>query len=516
MSDPRVRVVARAGDADETEVVAALDKTVQVVLAHVEPPWRHQVLALALVDLLARLFPRISLICPEGALAHQDLPAGQESLLDRLQGARAHALTRPATPGEVFATVVIGAGAEGDVYADADGWVSYLGQTPSKLSPDADSRIAIGPLVAACRAASQVAQLALGDLLRVTERVESAYTSALTYTTSTEPFNDPNPPAPTDLDAVLVGGGSIGGATVYAFGRQPGLRGRLAVVDPDALAPHNPDRAILATREQAQAQPFKAAVARNALAHHNDLTVEAHCLRFEAFVASRPRSARLPTVLSAVDSVASRREIQDAVPLEVINAACGPEEINLSGHVTGKGACVYCIHLPAVLDGERILLRLISRATGMPPPQVFQLLDQKVPLQPVQLRAIEQHRGLNRGALSDYAGEALEVLYRSELIYGETQVRTASGAPAAVAAPHITALAGFLLAGEALKAGGGEPYRPYRLGPGESLVRAVKYEESLLRSPLARLLSSPKRWEGTECLCRSRRRLRILAERYGV
>jgi hypothetical protein len=202
--------------------------------------------------------------------------------------------------------------------------------------------------------------------------------------------------------------------------------------------------------------------------------------------------------------------------LGVINAACGPEEINVSGHVTDAGPCLYCLHIPSVLDEDRVLLKLIVRATGIPARQVFQLLDQKAPLQPVHLRAIERHRQLGPGALADYDGATVDALYRAAFVYGETEVQTATGAPTAVAAPYITALAGFLLAAEALKAAGGEPYRQYRLGPGETDVAAVKYEESLLRSPCARMLSNPQRWNGSECLCRSRRRLRILRERYCV
>jgi hypothetical protein len=88
-----------------------------------------------------------------------------------------------------------------------------------------------------------------------------------------------------------------------------------------------------------------------------------------------------------------------------------------------------------------------------------------------------------------------------------------------VAAVFVTALAGFVLAGfvlagEALKAGGGEAFVPYRLGvPGQL---GTKHEESLFHSPNTSLVAPARRHEGSACLCRSPRRLRIMRQRYGL
>lgn len=85
---------------------------------------------------------------------------------------------------------------------------------------------------------------------------------------------------------------------------------------------------------------------------------------------------------------------------------------------------------------------------------------------------------------------------------------------AAVAAPWVTALAGILLAGEALKSTSGELAR-WRLGPANDSP-AIKYAENPYNTPTDALLSRPERWEGDECLCRSPRRLELLRRRYGL
>jgi molybdopterin/thiamine biosynthesis adenylyltransferase len=322
---------------------------------------------------------------------------------------------------------------------------------------------------------------------------------------------------PTEITAALVGAGSIGGAAVYALARTPSLRGDLDIVDDDTLREHNPDRAILATEALAHAGAIKVMVARDALSHHEDLDVRPHRKRFEAFVAARPRELALPLVLSAVDSSQSRREIQEAVPLDVLDAACGVDQVSLSAHRTADGPCIYCLHVGAVLDSARIKYRLIAERTGLPAPVVAQLHVQDVPLSAQHIQAIEQFRRehgdpLATGALNGYIGKTLETLYRERFLYGEVLIGTAGGGQAAVAAPFVTALAGFLLAGEALKAAG-SAFERYRLGT-RGQIGSTMYREDPWSSALNALLTSPPRWEGLECLCRSPLRLRLLHERY--
>lgn len=76
MTDSRLRVIQRGAAADEAEIVALLDQTIEVRLPPGTPQWRHQLIALALVDLLGRIFPRLRIVCDPTAVAHADLPPG--------------------------------------------------------------------------------------------------------------------------------------------------------------------------------------------------------------------------------------------------------------------------------------------------------------------------------------------------------------------------------------------------------------------------------------------------------
>ena len=140
------------------------------------------------------------------------------------------------------------------------------------------------------------------------------------------------------------------------------------------------------------------------------------------------------------------------------------------------GPCVYCLHIESVLASETIRRKLLIRATGFNEELVKRLIVSAAPLELEHLKVIEDHNDLPQGSLSRYRGATLDTLYREALLYGEARVRTASGAEGAVAAPSTTALAGFLLGGEVLKAAGGDAYATYRLGPWGSL--STQYLES--------------------------------------
>lgn len=515
--DRRLRVVAGAQD-DGAQVATMLDAaTIRVVLPEGEVPWRLQVLALTLTDLLSRLFPRIAVDCDPTMAAHPDLPPGPPVLRERLAATARHGglSELPADPTAADVTVYIGAetdatSADPRVVADGGGWVSYIGTEPSALAEgDWGERIPIGPLLAACRAAAQVTGLVLprGD---VPARVPaSVYSDALGYLADERPIDTTPVHSLPVLDAVLVGAGSIGGAAAYTFAHTPALTGTLVVADPQSLESKNLDRALLATAALAQAEEPKATVAHDSLAHLENLTTTAFTGTLQEWVASRPVTAALPLVLAAVDTRDARRSIQDCLPLEVINAACNPVEVHLSSHRTDDGPCMCCLHMEEVLDTATVRVRLIKASTGLNEPMINHYLASEQPMPPQLLRWIEQFRGLPVDALAAYEGRTLEELRVGALLYGATPVSTGTGT-VAVAAPYITALAGVLLAGEALKAATPELHE-HRLGVHGP---AIKYAENPVMGADRAMLTNPPRWTGSECLCRSTRRTRLLAERY--
>jgi hypothetical protein len=508
VSDRRLRMI-RGSEEFGREVLATLDAATVGVHIEADPSAARQVLAEALVDILARLFPRIAITGADGVAVCAELPpaAGGGALRDRLEAVRAQGIT-PQNPGEPDVTVVIGAG-EGEVFCDGSGWQSYLGPVPSLLA-NQSAEVPVGALAAACRAAARVFGIVMERFGEPLPPLESVYWSGLTYKAAGEPIDHPETAAQFAIDAVLAGAGSVGGAAAYTFARVPQLAGELDIVDPQALEPHNPDRAILATEELASARAVKVDVARDALAHL-PLEVRKHQMTLEEWVAERPREARLPLVLCSFDEIEPRRELQDCLPLEVANAACSPDGVMLTGHRTGAGPCIYCVYIAEVLDTERITFKLIVEATGLGAGLVQGLLEQNAPLASVHLEEIEDKRGFARGTLQAYQGRSLIELYEGALMYGEREFEQ-DDAAAAVATPFVTALAGVLLAAEALKAGVGD--RENRLGPWRA--GRDRYDESLAASAANAYTSTVPRWPDARCLCRSTRRERILRARYGL
>jgi len=506
--DRRLRLI-RGSEQFAEAIVERLDNlTIEVRIsdAHL---WHRQVLGIALVDLLGRLFPRLVFTGVDTA-AHPHLPPGPADLRLRLHEAHSHGIG-PQEPGEPALVIGIGSGVA-DFFCDAAGWQSYLGPTPSELPADGSADVPVGAVAAACRAAARAFAVAMQPFGQVPPALEVVYSSALTYETAGRPMASPELAPPRLILAGLMGAGSIGGAAAYVWARVPDLAGALDVIDYQALEPHNPDRALLATRAAAEARLAKVKVASDALAHHSGLVVRAHQQTLAAWVANRQREDALPLVLCAFDSVEARRELQDSLPLEVINAACGAERVVVSGHRTGDGPCLYCLYVGDVLDTENITFKLIVAATGLPDRTVQGLLEHHVPLTVAHIEQIERRGGLARGALARYVGHELIELYQAELRYGEAALGRGDDR-AAVALPFVTALAGTLLAGEALKAGDAE-YQDYRLGP--FVPSRTRYEEDLFVSAATALVTPVARWEGSECLCRSTRRQRLLVERYGL
>lgn len=524
MSDRRLRVLSGSGsgaDADMSSLIGVLDSARITVRVPDEPTWQQQALLITLVDLLGRLLPRVAVIVDSALPAAPQLPPGPALLRGRVEDARAHGgLTTP--EGDATGTtVIVQIGVDdlarpADLHTDGHGWQSYLGTEPSRLTDRAETSTVVGPLAAACRAAAAVMCRVLttnstAAAHAILATPPSCYSSALTYDWSPNPLEEPVMTS-TAVRALLVGAGSVGGAAVYTLGYTPGIHGDLTVIDPQCLEDHNPDRALLATAAAAVAHRPKVDVAVDTLAHHERLVVIPHQGTVTGYHATLDRSTALPVVLAAVDSAHSRRAIQDCLPLEVINAACHPHEITVSGHCTDDGPCVCCLHMADVLNRDRVTARLIARKTGIPERAVFGLLAGSIPLTDTHIAGIEQNIGLAHGALAGYTGRTLLQLWREQLLYGVTPVTSDTGATVVVAAPYITALAGVLAAGELLKVGNPSAAE-LRLGP---TGHAIVYREDPAAGASYRMLSKPDRWPTSECLCRSARRLRIMRERYGL
>jgi hypothetical protein len=511
LSDPRFRHLTGVAEPD-AESQRRLGQPVVVRVAP-DPTWARQLAAICLVDLLGRLAPDIRLELDAGIPVHPALPPGPDLLIDRLEQARGHSLIVPeSSTVDPVLTVVIGATSDADIFVDGDGWLSYLGETPGLLAA-ADDTNPIGPLAAACRGTSQVIQQLLGDRLPATTRVPDSYWSALTLGPVDGPEAE-NPPL-TDpvIDALLMGAGSIGGATTYTFARVPRLSGNLVVTDPERLEDRNSLKALLARRDGIHALARKVDIAEAELAHLR-LNVDPIAGTLADYVACGPPARPLPLSLCAVDSVLARRELIDHMPLEALNAACGDTHIVISGHRTDDGPCIYCLYIGDVLDANATRARMIHDATGLPPGLIDQYRIRRVRLSLPVLDTIAKYREIPPGSLAHREGLTLDELFDEDFLYGEVRLKNKDGAVSGtMQLTFVPALAGVLLAAEALKAFA--PHlQEHRLGP-DNASGDAEYAETLLLAPVG-MRSPLHRWPTSECLCKSVRRLRLMRERYGL
>lgn len=506
-ADRRVRFLS-GNDADMQEVLDRLDGATIAILLPERPSWHEQVLAITLVDLLGRLFSRLAL---PATAAHADpaLPPGPAALSERLESSRAHGGLAPAAPGPPGLTIAVGdADGPADLHVAATGWQTYLGPAPGRLPPPAD-RCPVGPIAAACRAAAAAFTALLGGLAARPQQTPG-YADILTYARGPDPLPEGDRPTPVVLNAVLVGAGSVGGAAIHTLSYLPGLDGTLTVVDPQQLDPDNPDRALLATAAAAAARTAKVDVARDALAHHHCAVVPARKTVTQWHAEQPPRTA-LPLVLTAVDSPEARRAIQDCLPHHLLNAACSANEVQISGHVTGNGPCACCLHMPQLTDRQTARKKMIAAATGLLEEHVSQLVTLGIPLEHQHLQQIERTQALPAGALGQYLRRPLLDLWNDRLVYGGSPVRAGGAVRGIVANAFVTALAGVLLAAEALKHDNPIDGQ-MALGPDSD----TQYRESPYAGPLNGAFENPPRWPTHECLCRSTRRALIASEIYGT
>ena len=240
-----------------------LGQPVRLTVGGSDPSWRHQLAAIALADLLGRFCTHLTIDCDPATSAHPALPPGPALLLERLRGAanNGSGARPPQDVPTAVVSVAVAAGDSADIYVDGSGWISYVGTEPGSALPD-ESTVVIGPLSAACRAASWVHQRLLGDLRVGRPQDPQSWWSALTLQALNAAPDDVGPSLqePT-IDALLMGAGSIGGATVYALARTPRLTGSLEVIDPETLETRNALKALLARQADVTAAAPKAQVA---------------------------------------------------------------------------------------------------------------------------------------------------------------------------------------------------------------------------------------------------------------
>jgi hypothetical protein len=354
MPDPRIELLAEtAGHAAAEELAQRLDAT----HVHLRATAAQPELLLSLVNLLARLLPNVTVNAPAVQVAVPAVGGGPLGDLAAEMVRRA----RLATPAPAVRAMVIdlGTGVPGaDLYITSDRWTVQLATAPLTAAPGT------GPATAAASAltAAEAFRRIIPELPGARLGAEPFVWNLLDYRCAPAPAD----PAPSAVEAVCFGAGSVGSSMVYAL-LLADAAGWLTVVDPDRLSRRNRLRYPLwldgARRPKARWLQEVTAGCR--------LSVRGQEEPAAAFIRHMPDAPRL--VVAAVDNVAARRDIVDALAHTALNAGVDRLRFHVSRHRFGDGlACLYCpyVDTEAALGEPEVYQRL----TGLPAARVHELL----------------------------------------------------------------------------------------------------------------------------------------------
>lgn len=407
--------------------------------------------------LLARLYPRL-VVPPEfEALVRQINPEAELTHHD--------ADVAIAIGSTVMVTAPV------TVYAGSDGWIGRAGTArPHAVGASMNP---FGPGIAACLACANVfrAVFGLGDLDEDASLAAAPLNAEL--------------PASVDLeDLVLVGGGAVGTAVVWALGRAP-VTGAIHIVDDETLELGNLQRYVLPTlSDVGRAKAHVLAGTAAAFVDHEE-TWSAFCDR---------HGHQWPRVLVAVDSAGARRQVQAALPRWIANAWTQPGDLGLSVHPwTDSGACLSCLYLPTGPTPSDDVI--VARALGIEPEaaEVRRLLFQAAAPPADMLERITAALDLDPTAVAPYARRPLRALYTEGVCGGAVLPLDRAGRPAAdvhVPLAHQSALAGVLLAAAAVADALG-------CSPSTTLLLRLDVLRSVSPAPMHPAAKDPRRI----CIC---------------
>lgn len=384
-----------------------------------------------LVRLLARLYPRLTLLGPAHSVRYlQALATAINPAID---------LTPDAAVGIAIGQVE--SPFETTFYAGAAGWDALLSTTRAQRTGDSDNPF--GPGVAASLAAANLFRRIF--LTEWSERADEAIRfSTWAFDRVDQATRLPRRPWALQGEAVLVGAGAIGNAALWALSRAR-LTGTLHVIDPQEVELGNLQRYVLCTR--ADEGRSKVDVAQSL--RSRSLKLVPHNVSMAAFLSKHGYA--WDYFLLGLDSARDRRSAQSALPRWIANAWTQPNDLGVSIHPTfgTEGACVACLYLPEVrLRNEDDLVAEALRVQHLQI-DVRNLLYSGAPLQRGFLEAVAGSASLPLEALLPFEGRSIRDLYVEGFCGGAVIPLSEVGRPPEdlhVPLAHQSALAGVLLA----------------------------------------------------------------------
>ena len=386
------------------------------------------------VNLLARLYPRIGIFGSPDAQSHLRTIASDIN----------PSVTFEDTPRGTDVALVVGRGIQAPpsaVHAGSSGWVCAVGAEPIALCGPPN------PFAAAAAAA-----IAAGEVFRTVfaARIPTPLVTKPTQVSLLDFTRGGGIDAPLgDLDVgtvAMAGLGAVGNATVWCLGRCTGLRGRLALVDPESIELSNLQRYVL-TRD-ADVKRAKTDLALDAL-RETRLVCAVHRVAIQDFADQVP-DAMLPCVAVSVDNVAGRRCAQSLLPKLVVNGWTSDGGLGSSWHRFDEdAACLACLYQPKGVGKSQT--ELVAEAFGLAPSRAAELWVSHVSPSDSELAAMASHLGVTGDTIASWKGRALPELY-SDVVCGSVQLDVKGlGRIESVPLAHQSVLAGVLMATELIK-----------------------------------------------------------------
>jgi hypothetical protein len=475
--DPRLTLLTEASDSTlALELAQRLDAATVVLRVATDAA----ALGLTLANLLARVVPKLVFEAPPAEVA---LPLYGTGPLPAIGYELVEAVRSSAPIGGGGSVIVdVGAGLPGaDLYVSADTWSLTISPRPHSVLKGA------GPAItaAAALAAGEVMRRLLPELPGVRLSDYAIDWNLIDYRLRHATVRHP----PHQVDAVCFGAGSVGSSLVFAL-LIGGARGSLDVVDSDRLQRRNKVRYPLwigiASGSKVRWLERQAA--------GSGLRVRGHICSAASFIADNEVPVRL--AISAVDSAGARRDIADALAHTTLNAGVDALRLHVSRHHFADGwACIYCPYLDAGKPMDEA--GVYQEMTALPAARVASLLGGEA-LTVADVEALVKRGKVARNESDDLVGGRLVDVARVRL-YASAAVRPGAG-PLAVSAPHVSALAGAILAAEAQKPAA------------ERLERRVDVDLSGFPTGfVSRQLQDPT----GRCLCHSAFRNQVYADTWG-
>jgi len=461
-SDRTETALAFLVDGDSEAGVAALvDRRVTVSVA--EPANENcQHTLFTAVNLLARLHPvvgEIVVALPRDADRKVHVPGVDAGTVGESVAGLAALINSPVTvrrieePNAADTTLHLGSGATDEtVSVGSDGWLAHVATdgTPTSFGRQVNP---IGSYAAACLGVAEVFKAVLRETVgaenvraRMTP-IESTEFSTYDYTVDRDDPANPELPGVVNLHNLnVIGVGAGGGALVQTLSALNAVTGTIRLVDSDEVSASNLNRYIWAYRRDVGS--MKAEVGKQIMVDaHPALTfsVKAHPEPYIAF-SDQVDSDALDLVVSAVDTVRARKQIQWDFPKTILDAATNQQGDYVVLRVAfGEGQCLACKH-QGRQDGVTREMSVLSEQIGLDTETLVQMNTDNAAFTREQVERVAAFVDGDAEIAVPEPGERFSDWFR--LHCGHIDL---GGANMEVPVPFLPVTAGVLLAGEVIK-----------------------------------------------------------------